>query len=154
MKNNSLINEQNHSSSDGSDWSHEPEYGHATACSMQVFYNSACPVCDLGIRYQKSRINTTEGQADITWNDVHNDASSTDCLDASVEFIKERLHVVDAGGNLHVGIDAFIALWTLSPQDAWCVRVFSVPIIHGIAAVSYTLFARLLYCWNRYRRHW
>ena len=37
----------------------------------KVYYNSACPVCDAGIAYQRRKLG--DSQAEIEWIDVHAD---------------------------------------------------------------------------------
>jgi len=117
---------------------------------IKVFYNSACPVCNTGVSYQKDRMRN----CDVEWADVHVERNSVDELDADLDFIRERLHVKDTNGNVRVGIDAFITLWEHSPGEQWKARVVKTPIIHGLAHVSYNTFARYLTRWNRARGSW
>jgi len=118
--------------------------------SVKVYYNSACPVCNAGVTYQKNHMKA----CDIEWADVHVDRNIIDELDADLDFIRERLHVKDDEGNVCVGIDAFIALWELSPGEHWKASIFKTPFIHGVADVSYNALARYLTRWNRLRGNW
>jgi len=117
---------------------------------VKVFYNSACPVCNAGVSYQKNRMKA----CDIEWADVHVDRDSIDDLDTDLDFIRERLHVKDDEGNVRIGIDAFITLWELSPGERWKARLFKSPLIHHVADVSYNTFARYLIRWNRSKGNW
>jgi predicted DCC family thiol-disulfide oxidoreductase YuxK len=117
---------------------------------LGVFYNSACPVCNAGVNHQKRRMKNCY----VEWNDVSANNELVDQLDASLEFVRERLHVKNAAGEVFVGIDAFIALWEISPDDSWKAAILKRPVIHGLATAFYNAFAWSLYRWNRMRRHW
>jgi len=122
----------------------------ATKEPVKVFYNSACPICNAGVGYQKQRMKT----CDIEWADVHVDTKSTTELDADLDFIRERLHVKDTEGKLQVGIDAFIALWEESPGERWKAEIIKTPFLHYMADTTYNVFARQLYRWNKFKGHW
>ena len=121
-----------------------------------VFYNSACPVCNAGIEFQKHRMSACA----IQWNDVHNNNEVINQLSkkgknkTSLDFIRKRLHVKDTQGDIHVGLDAFITLWQISPGEYWKASICSFPVIHGLASVFYNSFAFALFHWNKYERHW
>ena len=117
---------------------------------MKVYYNSACPVCKAGIEGQKNK----DSACDIQWNDVHQNNALVSEVDADLEFVRERLHVVDEVGNVNVGFDAFLAIWRNSPREKWKSRMFGLPVVRSVCRVAYNLFAAALYRWNRSRRHW
>lgn len=123
---------------------------------LSVFYNSACPVCNAGIEHQKHRM---PGCA-IQWNDVHNNNELIKQLNKkgktkeNLDFIRKRLHVKDTNGDVQVGLDAFIALWKISPGEHWKASIFSFPVIHSLTTVFYNVFALALFHWNKYERHW
>lgn len=129
----------------------DPQTDGASACAsagLTVYYNSACPVCDAGIRSQQQR------QADtrIEWIDVHAQPQAVAALGSALEAVRERLHVRDANGRLHIGSDALATLWEHTPGQgrlAWLVRRTAL-----LSRPAYVLFAQLLYRWNRWRGHW
>jgi predicted DCC family thiol-disulfide oxidoreductase YuxK len=113
-----------------------------------VYFNSACPVCDAGIRYQRAKM---EGCA-VEFVDLHAHPELARELDLDLEVLRERLHVRDSGGQLQVGTRAFAALWSQTPGQrplAWLARRLG-----WLAEPLYRLGARLLYRWNRWRGHW
>ncbi|WP_444908590.1 thiol-disulfide oxidoreductase DCC family protein [Microbulbifer sp. TRSA005] len=120
------------------------------ATKVRVFYNSACPVCDVGIRAQKKK-NTTCG---VEWEDVHLDNAKAQQLDVDLEFVRERLHVIDTQGHLRVGYEAFIAIWENSPSEQWKARFSKTPGLRWCLNKIYNGFARCLYLWNRALKHW
>ncbi len=117
---------------------------------VKVYYNSACPVCKAGIEGQMDKDSTCE----VEWNDVHKDNQLVAEVDAELEFVRERLHVVDENGKLQVGLDAFLTIWNNSPQERWKANLLGLPVIKQAARLGYNLFARALYAWNRSQKHW
>ena len=117
---------------------------------IEVYFNSACPVCKAGIEYQKGRV---EGCA-VAWRDVHADNAAVRDICAELEFVRERLHAVDKDGQLRVGFDAFLVLWRQSPKDRWKARLLGLPLVRQACRVAYNLFAAGLYRWNRAKKHW
>ncbi|BAN50889.1 DUF393 domain-containing protein [Metapseudomonas resinovorans] len=117
---------------------------------IKVYYNSACPVCKAGIEGQMGK--TTACQ--VEWADVHRDNDAVIEIGENLEYVRERLHLVDEQGVKRMGMDAFIVLWRHSPGERWKARLFSLPLIHGAAQLAYKAFARLLYRWNKAKRHW
>ena len=117
---------------------------------MNVYYNSACPVCKAGIEGQVEKSSSCEMQ----WADVHANNELVAEVHADLEFVRERLHVVDEHGRLYVGFDAFLAIWKNSPTERWKARVFGLPIIRRVCGLGYNLFAAVLYKWNISKNHW
>lgn len=120
---------------------------------VRVYYNSACPVCDAGIRYQRRRMQAL-GVTGVEWIDVHNRPAAADEVGASLETVRERLHVRDPDGRLYIGADAFARLWAATPGQRWLARLASLPLLRPLLHAVYNAFARGLYRWNRYCRHW
>ena len=118
----------------------------------KVYYNSACPVCDAGIRYQRRKLETCD--AEIEWIDVHADRAAAAEVGGKLEFVRERLHVVDQAGRIRIGAEAFVALWTLTPGQGMLARLGALPILRVLFHWAYNLFAAALYRWNRWRGRW
>jgi predicted DCC family thiol-disulfide oxidoreductase YuxK len=119
---------------------------------LKVYYNSACPVCDAGIKGQRGRM---EGcGTEVEWVDIHMNADAVKEIGAEREFVRERLHVVDENGKLNVGADAFAALWRHTPRQRWMVWLVRLPVIGAGARFAYNLFAARLYKRNRAHARW
>ena len=73
---------------------------------------------------------------------------------ASLEYIRRRLHAVDADGHLLVGTDVAIAVWRATPGDGWLASLFGNPVVLPLTRVVYDRFADLLYAWNRRNGRW
>ena len=119
----------------------------------KVYYNSACPVCKAGIKDQQRRMAAC-GVKDIEWVDVHTHPDAVSELGESLEKVRERLHVKDASGGIDVGADAFLNLWSQTPGQSWVAALLRLPILKQLVRLTYNIFARLLYRWNRAMRHW
>lgn len=115
----------------------------------QVFYNSACPVCDWGIKLQRHRCH-----AIINWQDLHGDNELCENLGVDIERARKYLHVLTGDGRQHVGIDAFIVLWRTSPSQGWMADLLSKPLLHHPAKIAYFLFANGLWAWNKLLCRW
>lgn len=117
---------------------------------MKVYYNSGCPVCKAGIEGQMEK----DMSCPVEWADVHSNNELASEVRGELEFVRERLHVVDEKAKLHVGFDAFLEIWRNSPSEHWKARVFGVPVIKHLCRIAYNLFAAALYKWNRSKNHW
>jgi predicted DCC family thiol-disulfide oxidoreductase YuxK len=117
----------------------------------KVYYNSACPVCNAGVKYQREKLGSRD---DVEWIDVHADNDAVCDIGAELEFVRERLHVVDERGQVKVGSEAFALLWSKSPDQAALARIVSSRGLRHLSRWLYNGFARLLYGWNRLTRRW
>lgn len=115
-----------------------------------VYYNSACPVCDAGIRSERERLRGCE----VRWVDVHERNDAVDEVGAGLEDVRRRLHVRGAGGQVFVGMDAITQLWSATPGRRWLARVLGWPVVKPVARAAYDGFAALLYRWNLRRGNW
>jgi predicted DCC family thiol-disulfide oxidoreductase YuxK len=118
----------------------------------KVYFNSACPVCNAGIRWQRRRMPAQICAVD--WLDVHRDHALVRELGTDLESVRRKLYVVDERGVVHVGADAFTYLWKHTPGWRWLGRLFSMPILRSLGRITYDGWAALLYRWNRYMKHW
>jgi predicted DCC family thiol-disulfide oxidoreductase YuxK len=119
---------------------------------LKVYYNSACPVCDAGIRGQKQRMGGCP--INVEWIDIHSHPEMLEEIGAAQEFVRERLHVVDETGELRIGAEAFRALWKHTPGQAAMARLAGLPVLRVLARGTYNALAALLYRWNRANRRW
>jgi predicted DCC family thiol-disulfide oxidoreductase YuxK len=119
---------------------------------LKVYYNSACPVCDAGIRGQRKRM--AGCPLDIQWIDIHSQPGALEEIGAHQESVRERLHVLDENGQLRVGAEAFRALWAHTPGQGTLAQLTGLPVLSRLSNWAYNAFAALLYAWNRANRRW
>ena len=113
-----------------------------------VYYNSACPVCEAGICYQRGKM---EGCA-VDWVDLQARPELAAELGIDLELLRERLHVRDGAGRMHVGDRAFAQLWSHTPGQRWL--AWLIKPCGWLTGPLYNVAARVLYRWNRRRGHW
>lgn len=115
---------------------------------LTVYYNSACPVCEAGICYQRKLMS----EQNIVWIDIHNQAEEFSKSGLDLESVREQLHVIDTRGNIYIGDLALASLWHRTSHQRFLAQI--VKYAHFITKPTYILFAKCLYRWNRSRGHW
>ncbi len=120
---------------------------------VEVYYNSACPVCDSGVRNQRKAM---EGGAsdDPAWTDMTAAPDALQSDDLTLDHVRRHIYARDDKGRLHRGADAFALLWKATPGRRWLGRLISLPLIRPAARVLYDWFADRLYAWNRRHGRW
>ncbi len=115
-----------------------------------TLYNGACPVCGPEIRrYQRIDASTN---GDLGWRDISQEPGILAEWGLNPEDVKERLHVIDEAGQIHIGVDAFAVIWAELPGHRRLARMVRAPVVSWVARIVYDrLLAPALYRWNRYR---
>ena len=121
---------------------------------LTVYYNTKCPVCNAGIDWQRNRLVQVARAGIIEFRDINLEPDVLGRYGAGLEDVRRRLHAVDADGHLQVGADCAIAVWQLTPGDAWLAQLVGLPLVRPLAHIAYDRFADLLYAWNRRKGHW
>lgn len=117
---------------------------------ITVYFNSSCPVCNADISAQKKRVTGYS----VLRRDVHTDVAPRGDINSDLEFIRERLHVIDEEGRKGIGVEAFETIWRHSPGEKWKAQIVSLPGIKQITSWTYNTFTRCLYNWNRRKSRW
>ena len=118
--------------------------------TLNVYFNSACPICNAGIVSQKNK----STDCPIQWKDVHKNNLLVDELNEELSQVRKYLHVTDGHNQQYIGIEAFILLWKNSPKENWKAKLFSLPIIKQFSQLGYYAFANYLYVWNQHKKNW
>jgi predicted DCC family thiol-disulfide oxidoreductase YuxK len=121
---------------------------------LTVYYNTLCPVCDYGITRQKKRLLEAVKSGAIDFRDINLEPKALAHWGACVEDVRKRLHALDGAGNLLVGADVAIAIWKLTPGEGWLGALLGNRLLAPFTRLTYDLFARGLYAWNRRKGHW
>jgi len=122
--------------------------------ARRVYFNSACPVCRAGVANQRKKMAATGVGDDIEWCDIAANPKVLDGVGPAVDDVRRKLYVEDEAGRLHIGADAFTALWRETPGRRWLARLLSLPGISWLAEAAYNRFADILYAWNRRHGRW
>lgn len=119
------------------------------ACT--TLYNGSCPVCRMEIDHYR-RIDGAAGLG-LGWVDIGADPAEAQARGFDPIAVRKRLHVLDAEGRVHIGVDAFLLLWSHLPRYRWLGRIIGARGIRPVAVFLYDrALAPLLFAWDR-RRH-
>ncbi len=121
---------------------------------LTVWYNTRCPVCDAGIRRQKSRLVDAVKAGRIVFRDINLEPEALAAFGVSIEDIRRRLHATDADGRLLFGADVAVAVWRATPGEGWLATLLGNPVARPITRLVYDRFADLLYAWNKRSGRW
>ena len=121
---------------------------------LEVLYNSACPVCDAGVKQQQRMMQDATARGDAAWTDVTCHAEALDRAGLTLEQVRRHLYARDDEGKLYRGAEAFAALWRETPGLRWLGALISFPVIRTMARISYDWFADRLYNWNKRHGRW
>jgi predicted DCC family thiol-disulfide oxidoreductase YuxK len=120
---------------------------------LVVYYNTRCPVCDAGINMQHNKLLQAVKAGLITFRDINLEPDALAQFQASLEEVRKRLHALQ-DGQLIVGADVALAVWGLTPGQAWLALIFGNAVTKPLTRLGYNILAELLYTWNRQNRHW
>jgi predicted DCC family thiol-disulfide oxidoreductase YuxK len=109
--------------------------GAADACAIAVYYNGACPVC--GPEIERFRRAAHHADAPFAWHDLAAHPEALAAHRVTAADARRRLHVIDGQGRLHIGIDAFILIWSQLPGYRRLAPLVRLPLVHAIAAAAY-----------------
>jgi predicted DCC family thiol-disulfide oxidoreductase YuxK len=121
---------------------------------LTVWYNTRCPVCDAGINRQRNKLLAAVQDGTIVFKDINLEPDGLAHHGASLDDIRRRLHAVDDAGHLLVGADVAIAVWRLTPGEAWLAALTGNARTRPLTRFVYDRFADGLYAWNRRKGHW
>ncbi|PLX73440.1 MAG: DUF393 domain-containing protein [Desulfuromonas sp.] len=109
---------------------------------LKIFYDGACPVCSREVEHYRRQDRSGRLQAiDIS-------APEFDPKVYGIPFqdFMYQLHVIDADGEVYLGVDAFRAIWRAFPDSLvyrTMARILALPVMNPLARVGYRIFARL-----------
>jgi len=121
---------------------------------LTVWYNTRCPVCDAGIDRQRNKLLAAVRVGTIAFRDINLEPGVLAARGVSLEDVRRRLHATDEAGRLLTGADVAIAVWRLTPGEAWLAALLGNPVVRPLTRFVYDRFADLLYAWNRRKGRW
>ena len=116
--------------------------------AVTTYFNSRCPVCAPEIRRYRRKADAAELE-ELAWCDINGSPDALAGFGVTLEDVRRKLHAVDAQGRVHVGVDAFAAIWEHLPGYRWAAKLLRLPGLSTAARLLYDGFAALLYAWNR-----
>ncbi len=122
--------------------------------SVEVFYNSACPVCQAGMDEQRDALEKAGIGSDVAFTDMTAAPDALADAGLTLDDVRRHFYVRDVNGNLHRGADAAAVLWRMTPRRRWLGWLISRPVLRAVARLGYDWFADRLYAWNRRKGRW
>lgn len=108
-----------------------------------VLYDGACPLCRWEAGFFSKR--------DLDWRDLN--LATTDTNEIDPDAARRRLHAIDAEGNVHVGFDAVLLVWSRWAPARPVVWLTGRRALRPAFAFFYEhAFAPLVVAWSRWRR--
>src|SRR5712671_945031 len=104
---------------------------------LVVWYNTRCPVCDAGIDRQRNKLIAAVQAGRIEFRDINLEPDALARFGASLEDIRRRLHATDPTGRLLVGADVAIAVWRVTPGEAWLATALGNPAARPLTRFVY-----------------
>lgn len=115
---------------------------------IAVFYDGQCGLCRREITYYQ-RI---APKHIFRFIDVTQESEHLELYGFSLENSLRSLHVVDATGELHKGVDGFIVIWQALNYWHLLASFVSLPFIKPLAKIIYKRFANWRYHHRGYDR--
>ncbi|MCG8667823.1 MAG: DUF393 domain-containing protein [Pseudomonadales bacterium] len=114
--------------------------------NVQVFYDSRCGVCRKEIEFYKR----LDRENRIDWLDIFDEQHRKKFPDTTESLLKV-LHVRGKDGQIHLGVDAFVVMWSFLPRPfTLFAKVAKFPIVYSVLGWGYQIFAerryKRLYC--------
>jgi len=106
---------------------------------LAVYHDSGCPMC----RAEVGLMRKLDGDNSITWIDINAEDAPLSVAGISYEEAMKNIHVRDASGEYHKGVDGFMAMWERLPGYRRLVPLIRrVPALRSCLNVFYRLFSK------------
>ena len=103
---------------------------------LSVFYDGRCGLCDREIAFY--RRHATEHS--VLWLDIWQQEAALLAAGLSQAQCLQKLHLLDAQGQLHTGVDAFLLLWQTVPGLRVFAKLARFGLFRGLLALGYKVF--------------
>ncbi len=121
---------------------------------LVVWYNTRCPVCNAGISRQRHTLIDAVRTGRVSFRDINEEPDALASHGASLDDIRRRLHATDETGRMIVGADVAIAIWRVTPGEAWLARLLGNRAVLPVTRFTYDRFADMLFAWNKRKGRW
>lgn len=105
----------------------------------KVYYDGACHLCSREINHYRKYA----AEAQLEFIDIAHPAFSAAAEGLDPVRVNREMHLRDAGGKLHYGVDAFIELWRVMPGYGVYSKIAKLKLVNPFIQVAYHAFARL-----------
>lgn len=104
-----------------------------------VYYDGLCRVCSAEINHYK----TMRGAESISFVDITRADFDAEKEQLDPQKIHEEIHARDSSGNLHIGVDAFILIWSKLPALTWLSKLANRKTVNSLLRLGYRGFVKL-----------
>ncbi|MBC7397227.1 MAG: DUF393 domain-containing protein [Bdellovibrionales bacterium] len=105
----------------------------------KIYYDGACHLCSREMDHYRKHAK----KAHLEFIDIAHPAFSASAEGLDPVKINRDMHVRDAKGNIHTGVDAFIELWRVMPGYAPFSKMAGLPVVNPILKAGYEVFSRI-----------
>lgn len=111
----------------------------ASPKKIEVFYDGLCVVCSAEIEHYKK----LKGSENISFVDIANPEFDPAKENLDPHKINVELHARDAQGQLHIGVDAFILIWSQLEKLQWLHRIATKNSVKKFLQFNYQVFVKV-----------
>ncbi len=104
-----------------------------------VYYDGLCRLCSAEINHYKSM----RGASKISFVDITGFEFDAKKEQLDPQKIHQEMHAKDMNGNLLIGVDAFILIWSQLPALAWLGKLAKIKFFNLILQGAYSGFVKI-----------
>tara|TARA_B100000795_G_C22682506_1_gene392312 strand:- start:464 stop:835 length:372 start_codon:yes stop_codon:yes gene_type:complete len=105
---------------------------------ITIFYDDKCNVCSREIKFYRK----IAPKSLFNWLGIASSAKELKLENIKIIDALMYLHAKDCDGNLHLGVDAFILIWSQLSYFKYLSYFISLPFIYQLTAFFYVRFAK------------
>ena len=104
---------------------------------ITVFYDGKCGLCSKEINHYRQVADAKK----FDWQDITESTQALEKNGISLAQGLKLLHAKDSSGKMHVGVDAFLLIWSNINRWRILARLTSLPFVYQSACLFYRWFA-------------
>jgi predicted DCC family thiol-disulfide oxidoreductase YuxK len=110
-----------------------------TIAPVSLYYDGLCVVCSAEINHYKKM----RGSQNIRFVDITEAGFDAKKENLDPQKINVELHAKDSNGKLHIGVDAFILVWSHLDKLKWLSRLAEKSLVKSFLQMNYALFVKI-----------
>ncbi len=112
----------------------------AAVVKRTIFYDELCQLCSREIDLFRKRV----PDGSLRFIDISDPSFDATQHGVDAKLVHKEMHVRDEQtGELHVGVQALVAMWECVPGFRWLAKLTRLPVLRSFARLGYVLFAWL-----------
>lgn len=106
---------------------------------LQVYYDGLCELCSREITHYKKQ----KGSEQIEFIDIFSSDFEAEKLGLNPSEVHKNLHAITTDGQILIGTETFIAIWSLLPKYKFLAKQASRPLLNIGFKKAYSLFTKV-----------